>query len=251
MLIDSGSRSDGRYSRRRLLALVGLAATTALAGCTGGTDESDGDLGDEPDGDGDGTDGSTDDSGDANVEDENDQNDESDDGDVIDSCASLEGAWIPFDQGNRSFPIHFDHPDTFEQYNEGINESESGIGAQLGHVGSKESASYPVNVLVQQHKHPTDDKEATTNWVTGFGTNELIDWTFTYEGEQIDVYQSIQSSEENRQWRFLLPAHDGDGVRGVIVQFQDDRDEEACIDGIETVATSLIESLRPNLDYAV
>ncbi|MFC7230249.1 hypothetical protein ACFQMM_00565 [Saliphagus sp. GCM10025308] len=247
MHTDSGSRSDGRYSRRRLLALVGLAGTTALAGCTGGTDENDGDLGDEPDGDGD---------GDANIEgendesDENDQNEESDDGDVTDSCASLEGAWILFDQGERSFPIHFDHPDTFEQYNEGINESESGIAAQLGHVASKRGASYPVNVFVHQHKRPIDDEEATTNWVTGFGTNELIDWTFTYEDEQIDVYQSTQSSEENRQWRFLLPAHDGDGARGVIVQFTDDRDEDACIDGIETVATTLIESLRPNLDYA-
>ncbi|WP_312908711.1 hypothetical protein [Natronosalvus caseinilyticus] len=247
MHIDSGSRSDGRYSRRRLLALVGLAGTTAFAGCTGSTDESDGELDDELDGDGD---------GDANVEgendesDENDGNEESDDGDVIDSCASLEGAWIPFDQGDRSFPIHFDHPNTFERYNEGINESESGIGAQLGHVGSKRSASYPVNVLVQQHKDPTNNEEATTNWVTGFGTNERIDWTFTYEGEQIDVYQSTQSSEENRQWRFLLPAHDGDGARGVVVQFQDDRDEDACIDELEAIAKALTESLRPNLDYA-
>ncbi|MFC7215597.1 hypothetical protein ACFQO4_16095 [Saliphagus sp. GCM10025334] len=245
MYTASGSRSDGRYSRRRLLALAGLVGTTALAGCTGSTDESDDGLVDDAD-------GPTDGSSDADGQDESDGSNENDqdDGNATGSCASLEGAWIPFDQGDRSFPIHFDHPDTFEQYNEGINESESGIGAQLGHVGSKRSASYPVNVLVQQHKHPTDDEEATTNWVTGFDTNELIDWTFTYEGDQIDIYQSTQSSEETRHWRFLLPAHDGDGARGVVVQFQDDRDEDACVDELEATATTLIESLRPNLDYA-
>lgn len=210
----------------------------ALAGCASDATEG----ADGADGDAEGTDRDADGSGDGSDRDA----DGTDGGD--DPCDDLGGATVAFDQGDRSFPILFDHPDTFDQYNEELNESGNIIGAQLGHVASKRPASYPVNLLVQQHKSPITNDEAATNWVTTFETSERLDWSFTYEGEQIALYQSAQSDETVRQWRFLLPAHDADGVRGVVVQYHDDRDE-GCIDGIEAIAVDVIESMRPNPEY--
>ncbi|WP_247000093.1 hypothetical protein [Halosolutus gelatinilyticus] len=216
---------------------MALAGTSALAGCT--SDAAESDKADDTDGESaDGADRDADGSGDA---------DETDGGDGG-PCDGLTGDFVAFDQGDRSFPILFDHPDTLEQYNEELNEGGNIVGAQLGHVASKRPTSYPVNLLVQQHKSPITDEEAATNWVTFHGQNERLDRSLAYEGEQIALYQSTYSEETARQWRFLLPAHDGDGVRGVVVQHHDDR-KEGCIDGVEAIAVDVIESMRPNPKY--
>lgn len=193
----------------------------ATAGCTGDADDPDGNGGTDDDGD-----------------------------ETSGSCDDLRGTPTSFDPGDRQFPYLFEYPDTFEEYNSQINESDSGIGAQLGHVESAKSASYPVNIAVRQHKGPITDEAAATNWVTSFDSSERIDWTFTYDGEEIDVYEDRSIDDPSSSvWRFLLPARETDGVRGVHVQFMDDRDH-ACMDVLTTIARELTDSLTANPEWA-
>lgn len=201
-----------------------------VAGCTGGTTG--------PDGEGD-TDDVNEPAG----------GDGSDEGgsDPVGSCDDIRGTPRAFDPGDRQFPLLFEYPDTFEEYNSRLNESSGSIGAQFGHADSAESASYPVNLSIHQHKNETTDEEAADNWVTTFGTSERIDWTFDYGGRSIDVYGDTASGEPSTSpWKFLLPVHESDGVRGVTVRFEDGRSESACHDAITASAQALVESLTVN-----
>ncbi|SEQ94286.1 hypothetical protein [Natrinema salaciae] len=224
-------RSDGPNGRRRFLALVGAGAIAATAGCTGDANEPD-------------SEGTTDDDG------GNGGGTDPDGTEAAASCDDLRGSPTAFDPPDRAFPYLFEYPDTFEEYNSEINESSSSIGAQFGHAESAESASYPVNVVIRQHKGATDDDAAANNWVTSFGSSDRLDWTLAYEGETIEGYELTAFDDPaSAAWRFLLPAHETDGVRGVHVQFQDDRDDSPCFDEVATIARDVLESLTPNSDY--
>lgn len=222
-------RSDGPNSRRRFLALAGAAAVTATAGCTG--DASQPSDGGETDGDGSGgtdPDG-TDDAG---------------------SCDELRGSPTAFEPADRVFPYLFDYSDTFEEYNADLNEADSLIGAQLGHSASATSTSYPVNLLIQQFTG-TMNGDAANSWVTSFGQSERLEWTFTYDGTEIDGYEITAFEDpESSVWRFLLPVDETDGVRGVHVQFQDIRDETPCLEALGAIARDLVESLRANPEWS-
>lgn len=228
-------------SRRRFLAGVGAVAVAATAGCTGTGGpgaEADADPTETPAG---GTDAEGSDPGDGGADGSNA---------VGESCDDIRGAPTAFDPGDRAFPLLFEYPDSFEEYNAEINETESAIGAQFGHSASAKANSYPVNLTIHQHKGAIVDEAAATNWVTSFDLGELIDWSFDYEGEPVEVYENAAAGDdESAMWRFLLPAHETDGARGVIVLFQDLRSEGACLGALTEVAQALVESLRPNPDW--
>ena len=235
--------------RRRFLTLAGTAVLTTTAGCLGGDGPTDGNET-----------GTTDDGADVRTTAETTaEADETEDpgADVDDagneaggSCDDLRGAAAPFDPGDREFPLLFDHPETFEEYNGSINESPSSTGAQLGHVASAESASYPVNVAIHQHKAPITDEDAATNWVTSFETSEVADWQFDFEGAAIERHEDTRLDESTASmWRFLVPAHEAEGVRGVSVPFEDGRDESDCHDVLADVARAIVESLRANPEW--
>lgn len=172
---------DVPNGRRRFLTLIGTPAVTAGAGCLGDGPEDSGGTHDTDESDGGGrtdvTDGSE--GGDGTDIDENE---------AVGSCDDIRGTLTPFDPGDRQFPLLFEYPDTFEEYNSRLNESKSGIGAQFGHVEWAESASYPVNLMVQQLKGAITDEEVAENWVTGFDSGELLDWTFAFDGEDVEVF---------------------------------------------------------------
>lgn len=247
--------SDGLCSRRRVLAAASLAGATALAGCTSDdTSAAESSEDDSSSGDGSAPDSSDDSDADAGAGDDTDTSSGSDadsaDGGDADGC-DLGGSPTTFDPGEQSFPFHFEHPDTWERYNESTSDYESGQLAQLGHVEWRlSSGSYPVNMAISQHSAPTTDEEAAANWVSSFEMSEELDWGFTYEGTEITVYESDVSDDRSRQWKFLLPAHEADGVYGIMVQHQDVRNEYSCLDAISEIAKDTIESLRANPEYS-
>lgn len=176
---------DEPNGRRRFLTLIGTAAVTAAAGCIGNGPEDSGGIDDTDESDGSGRTDATDGS-------EGGDGTDTDDNEAVGSCDDTRGTLTPFDPGDRQFPLLFEYPDTFEEYNSRLNESKSGIGAQFGHVEWAESASYPVNLMVQQLKGSIPDEEVAENWVTGFDSGELIDWTITFDGEDIEVFDHTQ-----------------------------------------------------------
>lgn len=238
------SAVDPSY-RRRTVLLASATVLAATAGCLGDPDEAaaaDPSPSSDSESDGDGTE-------DASEPDSAPEDDASaDPGGDAGACEDITGTMVLYDPGERDFPFLFVYPDTFEEYNAEINESPSNLGAQFGHSATA-SGTYPVNIAIYQHKAPTTDDEALTNWVTMFDMSDRIDWSFDYEGEEISVYQSDISDDRSRQWRFLLPAADVDGAYGVFVQFQDVRSEDSCLETITGVAQALIESLEANPDY--
>lgn len=244
-------RSDEPNSRRRFLALAGATTLAAAAGCLGGGD---GPVDGADPGDDEPTDRSGDDATDTSGDDaDGEPADDVDDAanDASGSCENVDGPTVPFDPGDREFPLLFEYPETFEEYNAELNDTQSLAGVQLGHVASAKPNSYPVNLVLHQHKGPTTDADASTNWVTNFGNSEPLDWKFDFDGTAVEVHEDTTFDDPRASmWRFLVPVPEVEGVRGVTVQFMDDRDEYDCHDVLADVARALVESLRVNPDWS-
>lgn len=235
--------------RRRFLTLAGTAVLTTVAGCLGGDGPTDGDDTGATD---DGTDVRTTAETTAETDETEDPGADVDDAgnEAGGSCDDLRGAAVPFDPGDRGFPLLFEYPETFEEYNAELNDTQSLVGVQLGHVASAKPNSYPVNVAIYQHKGPTTDADASTNWVTNFGNSEPLDWEFDFDGTAVEVHEDTTFDDpEASMWRFLVPVPEVEGVRGVTVQFLDDRDESDCHDVLAEVARAIVESLRANPEW--
>ncbi|QLD88804.1 hypothetical protein HWV07_07055 [Natronomonas salina] len=94
------------------------------------------------------------------------------------------------------------------------------------------------------------DPETGENWVTGSGSADRLGWTFTYQGEPIEVYDATPYEDATAAvWRFLLPVADPEGVRPITVQFTDDRSAATCFEGLTAIAQAVIESLTPNPEW--
>lgn len=212
---------NGASGRRSFLAIAGGVASIALAGCLG--DGSDGDVSADPQ--------PTSTSSDADT-----------------SCEGLEGPFRDYHPDGRRFPYLFSVPETFEEYNAEINESDSSIGAQFGYV-ERQGGSYPVNFAIYQQKFASTDADANEMWVTTVGQSERLGWAFPYRGDSVEGYGQALEGDDSAIWTFLLPAHETDGYRGIRVLFQDTRSEESCLETLEGIVKAVLESLSPNPGY--
>lgn len=216
-------------SRRRFLALAGLAGAGALAGCTGGGSPADGpgeanDTGDGPT-----------ENGDAG-------------GDSLD-CGGFDGPAVTFDPGDDPWTFLFDYPETWEPWeSEFDGDFEGAVSADIGHAATATDEEYRVNIHVDQVTIPRD-ADFVAEWLES--GNFEVDGTIEYDGRTLDVATGHVTSED-LVWRVALPAPGNATGEYHQVSMRAWMLEEhlGCDDAIFDVARGAFESIRPNPEYA-
>lgn len=255
------SAFDRSYGRRRFLALTGFACVTTLAGCAGDADRSeDAALARDVDGSDDIDDGN----GRTDVNDEgadaDDETVETDDGtdqntagdettaDPAVDCPPLDDSAVPWSPSLSSFVFTYDHPETWAVYFESeTDETTSMIASHVGHAASAADGEYPFHAFFQQGLRARDDGYID-HWSTYHNFEPA--GTITYGEAELEV--TADESGNLAEWRVAVPDPGSDDRYPVqVIAYVDPgNDYAACAEPTFEITRWILESLRPNPDYA-
>lgn len=221
---------QGALRRRTVLRALGATGVaTLLAGCS----EAEGEPGDAPGGDDAGSDsGPTDEA-----------TPESAAGGAFE-CADLTRGSQTFDPDGRDFQMIWDYPESFGDVERQMANTESMVGARLGHLASKQSGHWPFMIQLNHPAGPSEQGDLTDRYVEQQGATEVD--PIEYDGET--VRRAMTGMGEDRSWRMAIPGDDeGTFYHVTIVQSVDNDDEYAgCAETAHSVADDLMASFRPN-----
>lgn len=231
--ITAGPSGVGRRTYLRAIGTAGVVV--GLTGCTGAGN------GDSPDGGGGAESGGSSGDGSGGV-----PTGEPSDRIETDSpfdCTDLTSGSQVFDPDGRAFQVVWDYPETFSDVEREMANTDSLVGARLGHEASKQPGSWAFVLQLMQGLNPIT-AEAAERHVNNpvFEAADPIE----YEGQTLE--RSTSGGGTNRSWNVAIPGdEDGEFFTMKVILASENEDEfEGCTAVAASVAEGIMQSFRPN-----